>query len=726
LRGSASPSYPETLISRLAKVISEPKHLQRRATDGVKMGERLPESLPKGVDLSQPRRKVFVKEIVLENFMSYEYAKIPLKVGLNVVCGPNGAGKSSILLALSVALGQAYTERSKRLSDLIRRGKENARVTLLFDNSPGKDGRRPIPSSDSDLFRLSRYLRKNGEYWFEADYRGISKGELSRLLDSFGINPDNMLIIMHQNMVEEFSVVSPQQKLLMVEEAVGFQPYRQRIMEAQQRLMGLLSEETSIASLLGSAEQTLAYWKEQYDRYLRKKELLQKKSQLERELAWAQVVKLEKSLEAVMEEEERKRRRLIRIRENAEKTKKEGKELQHDIGKLRFERNQSLFTLIGCEKEKAGNEIYTKLSGEFSERMESLQAMLDRLENSSGRSEGDGYRAVREKMEEIQSWLEEIQSHSRASMVKMKELNSKISLLQKSLSSLEQELDSLQEMYVEKRVREALLNYQGEELEDQLRQLGREEDRLKEELETLASQAREIGPRVETHRLPQEISDEIKTLTAHLVSLADVNPETEKIYRKYQRVYEELKQKSEVLAENRAKMLEEVDVRKKAWRKVLENFLAELNQTYRQFLSTIGALGNVKLVNAEDVETAGLELYVGFHGTAPTPLDAYTQSGGERTTAIMAFLLALQRYVKSPIRAVDEFDIHMDPRNRETVSKLIAQTVGEQEQAQYIIITPWHLPIFDQEAHLIIVQNVAGRSEVKTVNSSEAGSKVQG
>ena len=59
-----------------------------------------------------------ISEIILENFMSYEYGRIPLKKGINIITGPNGAGKSTILLAISVALGQAYTERSRKLSDL--------------------------------------------------------------------------------------------------------------------------------------------------------------------------------------------------------------------------------------------------------------------------------------------------------------------------------------------------------------------------------------------------------------------------------------------------------------------------------------------------------------------------------------------------------------------------------------------------------------------------------
>ena len=55
---------------------------------------------------------------------------------------------------------------------------------------------------------LSRYLRKDGSYWYEADYKEIDKSEVVRLLREFGINPDNLLIIMHQGMIEELGAIS--------------------------------------------------------------------------------------------------------------------------------------------------------------------------------------------------------------------------------------------------------------------------------------------------------------------------------------------------------------------------------------------------------------------------------------------------------------------------------------------------------------------------------------
>ena len=168
---------------------------------------------------------MLITEVILENFMSYEYARVPFKPGVNVIGGPNGAGKSSLLLAISVGLGQSYTERSKKLSNLIRWGKDQARVTLILDNSSKRSGKRPVPKYSKDQIFLTRVLRRDGKYWFELENHAATKQDVERLLGKFGVDPDNMLIIMHQNMVEQFTVLSNMEKLRMVEAAVGLEPF---------------------------------------------------------------------------------------------------------------------------------------------------------------------------------------------------------------------------------------------------------------------------------------------------------------------------------------------------------------------------------------------------------------------------------------------------------------------------------------------------------------------
>ncbi len=115
-----------------------------------------------------------------------------------------------------------------------------------------------------------------------------------------------------------------------------------------------------------------------------------------------------------------------------------------------------------------------------------------------------------------------------------------------------------------------------------------------------------------------------------------------------------------------------------------------------------------------DIEEAGLELYIGFGGAQKSRLDPYTHSGGERSTSVMAFLLALQQNVLSPFRAVDEFDLHMDPKNREIVSDFIVSTL-EGSKDQYLVITPSQVTFRERDVHIIMVHKTEGVSAVKVV-----------
>ncbi|NLE03449.1 MAG: AAA family ATPase, partial [Crenarchaeota archaeon] len=255
---------------------------------------------------------MLISEVILENFMSYEYARVAFRQGVNLIVGPNGAGKSSLLLAISVCLGQTYTERSKKLSNLIRWGQDQARITLILDNSK-QGGKRPVTKYAKDQIFLSRYLRRDGQYWFELENRAANKLDVEHLLGKFGVDPNNMLIIMHQNMVEQFSVLSNIEKLRMMEAAVGLEPFRENVIQAQQKLTRILSQSESVGKLLESAEQTLTYWREQYEKYQEKKQLQTKRRFLERELLWAEVQRRETILKEVEAEQQKNQETLNQI-----------------------------------------------------------------------------------------------------------------------------------------------------------------------------------------------------------------------------------------------------------------------------------------------------------------------------------------------------------------------------------------------------------------------------
>ena len=165
---------------------------------------------------------------------------------------------------------------------------------------------------------------------------------------------------------------------------------------------------------------------------------------------------------------------------------------------------------------------------------------------------------------------------------------------------------------------------------------------------------------------------------------------------------------------NKEKALGEVERRMVAWRRMIRDLLLSVSSQYERILSQASGTGYVRLINDHDIEEAGVEICVGFKGSKPIPLNIYSQSGGERSTAVMAFLLSLQRHIRSPFRAVDEYDVHMDPRNREIIAKLLI-SAAEDEDVQYLAITPNQMYFEGRNVHMITVQNVSGRSMVMEV-----------
>ena len=683
------------------------------------------------------RQDMLIKEVILENFMSYEYARIPFKKGVNVACGPNGSGKSSILLGISVALGQSSTERSKRLSDLIRYGKDEARVTIVLDNSP-RNGRRPVTRIKKDQIFLTRNLRRDGKYWFELENTAANKIEVNRLLAKFEVDPENMLIIMHQNMVNQFSVLSSQEKLKMVEAAVGFETYRENVLKAQKKLSKILSQGDSVGKLLDSAQQTLTYWREQYDRYQQKKQLIIKRRFLERELAWAEVLKQEKIVTKLKEQHKDSQNNVIKIENETKTTNQLLTELQTNIKKSRMILKNSWENRLFLERELVklkytalvADQTIQETSTWTNNHRDELKKILSNIESLEVLvSEETKPLDLRPQLNEIranynalensmmQQYIlrnEGLKKSIETSNEQIQNIELQISDIKLKIDLLYNEIENTTTDVVDKRISLALLKYQKEQQQKTLKKVAKELSQATVDLNEYIKGAETTGHRIAPMKTTMEIIEELRLTDGHLAALADVSEDIEKMYESYSKLYLELKEKARLVAENREKTLEEVNARSDAWKTMIYNLLHQVSIKYQKILSQAYAIGEVKLSNEQDIEAAGLEILVGFKGGKPVPLNAYTQSGGERSTATVTFLLALQQHVHSPFRAVDEYDVHMDPKNREIIANLLVSSVTGSD-SQYFAITPSQLSFTDKDVHVIAVQNVEGTSLIKEV-----------
>ena len=393
-------------------------------------------------------------------------------------------------------------------------------------------------------------------------------------------------------------------------------------------------------------------------------------------------------------------------------------------------KNQEAFSKIEEEKKDLLNQISIQRD-QTSKLKENMKAAFDeRLSLEHNMAENQSTRIlINELIEETQILGDAIQANrSQLKLLRKENLEEMLKNCELEISSAKErvkhnqaEMNFLEESsgkasdeLLEERIKLAMLEFRRAKSIVDLKELEKSLKEAQENLNGMISKARESGERIAAAKPPSDILDEIRLTEGHLAALADVSEDIEHQYESYSKLYLELKEKAQLVAENRQKTLEEVKTRMQAWRSVMENLLARVNVEYQRIMSQTLASGEVQLSNSQDIETAGLEIIVGFKGGKPIALDAYTQSGGERTTATMSFLLALQQHVRSPFRAVDEYDIHMDPKNREMIAKILLAVIKD-ANAQYVVITPSQITFAQEDANVITVQNMEGKSVVREV-----------
>ena len=638
--------------------------------------------------------------------MSYKNTSIPLRPGLNLIIGPNGAGKSSILLAISVVLGQAYTERAKKLSELIRWNEQEARISLLLDNEVPK-GARPFPQARSDKVLLTRVLKRSGDYHYLLNNKPISKINLVEGLSRIGLNPDNMLVIMHQLMVGRFGSVSPIDKLLLLEDAVGFAAYRREVLEASSRLQKLTTERETMSSVLEGTKETYLHWQREYEKYELKRKLEDQFKDLQRELIWRRIIRRESSQKRVKDRISSLQGKIVETREEFETSHKQHQQVLTDLARVSVDleelREEHLKLEHGRGLRAGSLEWISKVTDLLRTQQEVLTTLQQKARDVSLAAEND-------QLSQVLSDL--VEEHEKISNT-AETADHDFEKVRIGITELTSQLGKNTDLLIESRVKKEVSNFKLALMEQEVQELEVQLRIGQEEIEPLKTQASQLGPVFEDPRDLQQISLDVASVQERLRPLAHLSAEVEKMYKNYGDLYEDVKKKAEVVEQNRSEVLGELRERFDRWKTVMDKLLEELSARYNALLSEVESKGRIVIKASKDIEKAGLELYAGFKGNEPVSLDGLAPSGGERTVALIAFLLSLQQFISSPFRAIDEFDVHMDPRNRETVSKLIHAAAKATDSSQYIAITPGQVTLPEDNVHVIVVQNVEGSSIVK-------------
>jgi chromosome segregation ATPase len=540
-------------------------------------------------------------------------------------------------------------------------------------------------------------------------------------------------------MPSQFASLSSQEKLKILETAVGFETYRANVIEARRKLNSILSEEESIKDLLDRARETLGYWREQNERLQDKLRHQKRSSFLQQELAWSKVSYFEMTIDGLNNEIAKANMNLKKAEHEIENNGKMVFNARNEIAERQRDWLELIDVRIDVEKKIGVCEYFLKNSEENIQRLneiiDSSKANQKKIEVITetlktrlkvGPTTLDDYFKIIDEIELNQSesfrslqtnLIEQVSGINESMEFYLKELNdenSNLKLIISSIVQIQEKLNNINEEYIEARIRMAILKDNRERITRLINKLEVDLEKLKDELDGVKVEAILKGSRVDTGRSQDEILDEIRRTTGILLALSDVSENAQVRYESYSKTYNDLQEKIELVRESRRKVLQEIEERTRKWLEVMRELLEEVNNRYKVLLSELQAQGEVRITNTNDVDESGLEIWVGFRGAKPSQLDPYTHSGGERSASVMAFLLALQQNIKSPFRAVDEFDLHMDPKNREVVSNFIFEAL-KGSRNQYIAITPSQMAFRDRDVHIIMVNKTENTSKISLV-----------
>ncbi|XP_028295871.1 structural maintenance of chromosomes protein 6 isoform X1 [Gouania willdenowi] len=268
-----------------------------------------------------------VESISMKNFMCHSHLG-PFAFGSNVnfFVGNNGSGKSAVLTALIVALGgNAHaTNRGLSLKGFVKEGENSADVSITLRNK-GKDAYKPEVYSSAIIIDLR--ITRDGLRSYKLKSKSghiisTKKEELISILDNFNIQVNNPVSVLTQEMSKHF--------LHSKGEGDKYKFFMKATQLDQMREDFIYIKQTKHVTN-DKIEQQNEGLKELKRKYLEKEdrykslssldELRDKLQELQKQMAWALVIEMEKDLEPVREKLQADRQSTVKYDEKVEEWK---------------------------------------------------------------------------------------------------------------------------------------------------------------------------------------------------------------------------------------------------------------------------------------------------------------------------------------------------------------------------------------------------------------------
>ena len=179
---------------------------------------------------------MYLKSLYINGFKSFaQKTNLDFKSKISAIVGPNGSGKSNVAEAFRFVLGEQSMKnmRGKRGEDLIFTGKKGqmnrGSVKVIFDNSD------KTLNIDYDEVVIERVVFRDGNNEYLINGSKVRAKDVIELLGGANIGSTGHHII-SQGEADKILAISPKDRKIVIEEALGLKAFVLRKSEAERKL----------------------------------------------------------------------------------------------------------------------------------------------------------------------------------------------------------------------------------------------------------------------------------------------------------------------------------------------------------------------------------------------------------------------------------------------------------------------------------------------------------
>ncbi|MFX1553923.1 MAG: AAA family ATPase [Promethearchaeota archaeon] len=358
------------------------------------MASRLRSEIKENEINSMRNKRVFIRKVILENFLSFQKDEVDFgKSKFVIIVGPNWSGKTSVFQAIKFALGSnERDERYKKWSNFIRTGQNHAMVEIHIQ-------------IEEEIIKIRRYVIRGQSPYFkiqkmgDPDFKKIPAQEIQKLISDLNINPDNQFAFVSQGKIDAIKSLRPTELCSFLEEGIGLRELRDEILQQKSNVLNLNNDLQSLKSRKNTLNISLELLNPKLERLKQKNKLLEIRNKFNDELLWANRDKLEKEIinfeeiiknvklviEGIKKKKDSSDKEITTILNKISHKEKNINELSKQVGELSYKKQDLIAKIQNWQKEKiSAKQELDKLSDKIDELKEviiNFEKQKDNLDN---------------------------------------------------------------------------------------------------------------------------------------------------------------------------------------------------------------------------------------------------------------------------------------------------------------------------------------------------------